>query len=454
MPAMTHAALIRRKPRHPGLIIAEGMHRTGCRRKRRCRKRLGTCPAARDSASLAVSDPPWSCCRHAFTRCPAESRGMAPSAGASGMSPVSARSWQLDATCQPEPQRDRRIEREPSGSQPWWPRSQLDNGRFSIHPSIVPTWPSRVRVAGQRTCRGPFSAVRPGRIALPSVRHFNEAAKSTIRPPIRCLSNQHRLTIQCIVSGSMPPPHEALTYLDVEIITSLEDKGPRRSGRRGLPNAMRSPESRYAVRIEALLNGNEYKAPRQSLSDQHSVKRITKGTWQRSCPRSVFNGDRQLIKTLVGDRPSEIECDCFRRRKSAQTILGGDLPRRCGADQYLVCFVRDCLLGSWRQPLASDKPPQQRMCVEERPHASTLPACEFGLWERIEETLIYFNAPPQGSESTFAADAKTYEARNWLSVPGNDDLVASFYLHEQARQLCLRLVDVHYGHRRLLTQLS
>ena len=218
-----------------------------------------------------------------------------------------------DAPAPPELQRDRPTEQEPSGSQPWWPGSQLDNGRFSIHPSIVPTWPSRVRAAGQGTCRGPSPSVRPGPIALPSVRRVREAAKSTIRPPIRSLHNRHHLTTQWIVSDSKAPPHEALTCLDVEIITSLKDKGPRRSGRRGLPIAMRSPESRYAVRIEALLNGNECKAPRQSLSDQHSVKRITKGTWQRSCPRSVFNGDRQLIKTLVGDRPSEIECDCFRR---------------------------------------------------------------------------------------------------------------------------------------------
>ena len=92
------------------------------------------------------------------------------------------------------------------------------------------------------------------------------------------------------------------------------------------------------------------------------------------------------------------------------------------------------------------------MGVEEHPHRSALPIGKLGLRKRIEETLVYVNAPPQGSESTFPADAKTHEARNRLSVAGNDDLVARFYLQKQARQVRHRLMDVHYGHPRLLPQ--
>ena len=116
---------------------------------------------------------------------------------------------------------------------------------------------------------------------------------------------------------------------------------------------MYSSETGHAVGIEALPNRDEHLVVCLSPRDQHSVECIIKGTGQRSCAHGVFNADRQLIKTLISDRPSEVPCDCHRSRKIAETNLGGDLPRLWDADQYLVSVARDRLLGSLRQTLAT-----------------------------------------------------------------------------------------------------
>ncbi len=81
----------------------------------------------------------------------------------------------------------------------------------------------------------------------------------------------------------------------------------------------------------------------ECLGDQHSVERVTVMARQTSGTFGIGNADRQCLEALFGDAPCDISRYGFSLGQLTEPILCGDFPRRSGADDDLVSFVRDDL---------------------------------------------------------------------------------------------------------------
>lgn len=127
-------------------------------------------------------------------------------------------------------------------------------------------------------------------------------------------------------------------------------------------------------------------------------------------------------------------------------MLGGNLPGGGGADQDLVLFLGDRLTRVRRQPLAALKPPDQGMRIEQELQSSLLPSGQFGFGQGIEEGIVEMNSAGKSPELALDLGPAADEPRDRFAVPGDDDFLSPFDLGEQARQLGLRLMHVHYRH--------
>ena len=107
-----------------------------------------------------------------------------------------------------------------------------------------------------------------------------------------------------------------------------------------------------------------------------------------------------------------------------------------------------------RQPLAALKPPDQGMGIEQELQSSLLPRGQFGFGQGIEEGIVEMDSAGKGPELALDPGPAADEPRDRFAVPRDDDLLSLFDPDEQARQLGLRLMHVHYRHsipsRRLL----
>lgn len=81
---------------------------------------------------------------------------------------------------------------------------------------------------------------------------------------------------------------------------------------------------------------------------------------------------------------------------------------------------------------------------------SNLPGRQFFFRERIEKSVVERYPALPRAKLWLPLALETHKARDRLAVAGNDDFLALLDLSEQARQMGFRLMDVHYGHRRLL----
>jgi hypothetical protein len=120
------------------------------------------------------------------------------------------------------------------------------------------------------------------------------------------------------------------------------------------------------------------------LRDEHSIKRILVSARQTS-PYGVIDRNRQHLKSFLLDVTAKI-CSKFEStRKLAKASIRRDLSDGRGADNHSVLCIRDC--GS-RTRAKSDivrQPPQKSIRVEEKVHATSIPACQFFRRQRFEE---------------------------------------------------------------------
>ena len=79
--------------------------------------------------------------------------------------------------------------------------------------------------------------------------------------------------------------------------------------------------------------------------------------WERPRSRSIVHGDWKLLEALAGYGAAQIERQRLHAMKSAEPMLGGDLPSRRRAHQFSIRFVADGTAGGDRQPIASAYPP-------------------------------------------------------------------------------------------------
>jgi len=102
-----------------------------------------------------------------------------------------------------------------------------------------------------------------------------------------------------------------------------------------------SPDALDAVPIEDSVRGHDRQTAGLCLSDQDAIERISVGAWQSSRTLRVVNVNRELLEPLADYAAADIECHGIGLRQPAQTVLGCDLPRGCGAHKCRVLVVSD-----------------------------------------------------------------------------------------------------------------
>ena len=98
-----------------------------------------------------------------------------------------------------------------------------------------------------------------------------------------------------------------------------------------------SPDTADAVLVEQRFARYERQVAPQRLRNEHPVEGVAMGAGQSSRVCSVFNGDGQLFKALVGNGSGDVVRKGFGARKLAETMLGGNLP----ADAALISMSFD-----------------------------------------------------------------------------------------------------------------
>lgn len=86
------------------------------------------------------------------------------------------------------------------------------------------------------------------------------------------------------------------------------------------------------------------------------------------------------------------------------------------------------------------------MRIEQELQSSLLPGGQFGFGQGIEEGIVEVDSAGKCPELALDPGPAADEPRDRFAVPGDDDFLSLFDLGEQARQLGLRLMHVHYRH--------
>src|SRR5262245_40334194 len=119
-----------------------------------------------------------------------------------------------------------------------------------------------------------------------------------------------------------------------------------------------SPVATNASRVEQRLVADKPQILDLRLSDQHSIERVAVSDGELASALGMYERNRECPKALADN----VRGDCPRwggPLQLTEAYLGGNLPRRGGADEYLIGFVSDCPLGFAREMSVERGPPQQ-----------------------------------------------------------------------------------------------
>ena len=216
-----------------------------------------------------------------------------------------------------------------------------------------------------------------------------------------------------------------------------------------------SPEASYTISFEHGFVANDRDVFSLRLSNEHAVKGIFVRTRQEARSNAVFRENSQQLKALAFYPAGEIGHEVGRSLQLTQSDLGRDLPGGRSTHDQRISGVRDDPSSRSRQRRIIGKPPEQRMCIEQRAQRGYSRARELARRKRLKELRADAQLALHRSRLTLALYlADRNSTRNRLRTARDDYFLALGSPLNQAGQVRLGLMDCRRAWEVSLANLS
>jgi len=160
----------------------------------------------------------------------------------------------------------------------------------------------------------------------------------------------------------------------------------------------------------------------------------------------MFGRDRERFKGFLEKDRVETESEVGGLRELADAGFGSNLPCRSSTDEHSIGTRADELAGAWRECGIIGQPPEQRVRVQKKTQKS-LPGRELRVRERLEELRADLELSLHAARLALPRFLNQgLKANERLVAASNDDLLAIAGLFDEAREVCLCVMDLDRGH--------